>query len=213
MLNGVPPRGCATLASQLHERTMTTLCLNNANRSMTVEQLVRTAQNGCPSAFGELVRRFEGAVYGTALRQMGDPLEAEELAQEVFLRAFQKLAQLRDPLAFGGWLRAMTRRMAINRMLRRRVAVATAPEVLEATCADATSPLDQVLASERSTEVHAGLNRLSAMDRQTLVAFYLRGESLIEMSHGFAAPIGTIKRRLHVARKRLAEELAPLSEA
>ncbi len=103
--------------------------------------------------FGELVRRFEGAVYGTALRQMGDPLEAEELVQEVFLRAFEKLPQLRDPAAFGGWLRAMTRRMAINRMLRRPVAVATAPEVLEATCADANSPLDQVLASERSAEV------------------------------------------------------------
>jgi RNA polymerase sigma-70 factor, ECF subfamily len=93
------------------------------------------------------------------------------------------------------------------------VAVATSPEVLEAACADVDSSLDQVLASERSAEVHAGLDRLSDMDRQTLVAFYVHGESLLEMSQAFAAPIGTIKRRLHVARKRLAEELAPLSEA
>ena len=45
------------------------------------------------------------------------------------------------------------------------------------------------------------------VDRSTLVAFYLEGQSLIEMSDEFSAPIGTIKRRLHVARKRLAKEL------
>jgi len=192
---------------------MTTICLNNDIRSLPVDQLVCAARRGGRPAFGELVRRFEGAVSGTALRQMGDPLEAEELAQEVFLRAFEKLSQLRDPAAFGGWLRAMARRMAINAMLRRPASVATSPEVLEATCADVASPLDQVLASERSAEVHAGLDRLCDMDRQTLLAFYVRGESIIEMSQAFAAPIGTIKRRLHVARKRLAEQLAPLSEA
>ena len=49
--------------------------------------------------------------------------------------------------------------------------------------------------------------RLGKLDRNTLVAFYIHGQSLIEMSDEFAAPIGTIKRRLHVARKRLAKEL------
>jgi RNA polymerase sigma-70 factor (ECF subfamily) len=58
--------------------------------------------------------------------------------------------------------------------------------------------------------VRSGLERLGAMDRDTLVAFYLRGESLIEMSEATGAPVGTIKRRLHVARKRLAAELETL---
>jgi RNA polymerase sigma-70 factor (ECF subfamily) len=49
------------------------------------------------------------------------------------------------------------------------------------------------------------------MDRETLVAFYVRGQSLLEMSEEFDSPVGTIKRRLHVARKRLAKELESLA--
>jgi RNA polymerase sigma-70 factor (ECF subfamily) len=66
------------------------------------------------------------------------------------------------------------------------------------------------LATERVAQVHSGLSRLGEMDRDTLEAFYLRGQSLIEMSDRFDAPVGTIKRRLHVARKRLAAELETL---
>ena len=53
--------------------------------------------------------------------------------------------------------------------------------------------------------------RLRKMDRETLEAFYVRGQSLAEMAKAFDAPIGTIKRRLHVARKRLAEEVSELA--
>ena len=54
---------------------------------------------------------------------------------------------------------------------------------------------------------------LRAMDRDTLVEFYFQGRSLVEMSEKFASPVGTIKRRLHVARKRLAKELESLAPA
>ena len=55
------------------------------------------------------------------------------------------------------------------------------------------------------------MNRLGKLDRQTLVAFYVEGQSLVEMSTAFDSPVGTIKRRLHVARKRLARELEELA--
>jgi RNA polymerase sigma-70 factor (ECF subfamily) len=58
--------------------------------------------------------------------------------------------------------------------------------------------------------VRAGLRRLRDLDRRTLVAFYVEGRSLLEMSREFESPLGTIKRRLHVARKRLAQELQSL---
>ena len=60
---------------------------------------------------------------------------------------------------------------------------------------------------ERSREVWGGLNRLREMDRRTLIAFYVEGQSLKEMSDEFDSPIGTIKRRLHTARNRLRKEL------
>ena len=60
---------------------------------------------------------------------------------------------------------------------------------------------------EEAAAVRDSIDRLGALDQQTLTAFYLRGQTLIEMSDEFDAPIGTIKRRLHVARKRLAKEM------
>ncbi len=60
---------------------------------------------------------------------------------------------------------------------------------------------------EAAADVRAAVARLGQLDRQTLQAFYLRGQTLIEMSNSFDAPVGTIKRRLHTARKRLAKEM------
>ena len=66
---------------------------------------------------------------------------------------------------------------------------------------------------ERKNQVRAGLDRLGEMDRDTLVAFYVEGYSLLEMADDFDAPLGTIKRRLHVARKRLAKQVEELAAA
>jgi DNA-directed RNA polymerase specialized sigma24 family protein len=69
------------------------------------------------------------------------------------------------------------------------------------------SPLDDLMRKEQKAAVLAGLKRLSALDRDTLVSFYLHGRSLEQMSREFEAPVGTIKRRLHVARHRLRDHL------
>lgn len=174
---------------------------------LTTAELVVAAQSGNRDAFGELAERFEGMVQSVALRRLGNHAEAMELSQEVLLRAMDRLHQLSEPAAFGGWLRSITVRMAINRQVRRRRAVDVEPQTLEATCISEQTPLDSALTAERAELVHDGLNRLGEMDRSTLIAFYVTGQSLIEMSDAFSAPIGTIKRRLHVARKRLAVEL------
>ena len=169
--------------------------------------LVRAAQAGDRQAFGRLFERFERHVMGIALRRVGDYGEAQELCQDVFIQAMKKIRQLREPEAFAGWLRAITARMAINRLVRRPVDRALEPEALEASCAETRTPLDDVLTGERAREVRRGLKALGRMDRETLVAFYVDGQSLVEMSDRFAAPVGTIKRRLHVARKRLAKHV------
>ncbi len=179
-------------------------------RKRDIVALVRAAQQGDRQAFGELFKRFERQVFGDALRRLGDYNEAQELCQDVFIQAMQKLGQLQVPEAFGGWLRSITHRMAINRVVRRKPDVATEPESLEAWCVDERSPLAAVLAGEWNAQLRAGLKRLRALDRETLEAFYVKGQSLVEMSDAFDAPLGTIKRRLHMARKRLAKEVDPL---
>ena len=60
-----------------------------------------------------------------------------------------------------------------------------------------------MIRGETRTEIWKGLDRLKPLDRDTLVAFYIKGRSLKQMSREFETPVGTIKRRLHVARNRL----------
>jgi RNA polymerase sigma-70 factor (ECF subfamily) len=169
--------------------------------------LVEKAQMGDRAAYGELVERFQNAVYAIALTRVHDASEAQELTQEVFVHAMGKLAQLRDPRCFAGWLRQITVRMAINRLTRRGLARGTEPELLETAAADTASPPEELERAEARRQIHVGLARLKEMDRQTLEAFYLRGRTLKQMSREFETPVGTIKRRLHVARHRLKEVL------
>lgn len=179
-------------------------------KSATVAQLVLAAQAGQREAFGQLFERFQGHVQAIALRRSGDWNEAQELCQEVFLQALQKIGQLREPECFVAWLRAITNRMAINRAVRRGPEVAAEPETLDGVCVEDDTPLTIILADERQAEVRAGLARLRDLDRRTLQAFYVDGQSLLEMSDEFDAPLGTIKRRLHTARKRLAKHVEEL---
>ena len=85
--------------------------------------------------------------------------------------------------------------------------------MLEATMESYDLPSDQLLEIERKEQLTDGLGRLGDMDRDTLVAFYVDGHSLLQMADDFDAPLGTIKRRLHVARKRLADQLPELATA
>jgi RNA polymerase sigma-70 factor (ECF subfamily) len=165
--------------------------------------LIERARVGDRQAFGELVERFQPAVYAVALARLRDANEAVELTQEVFIHAMTKLEQLRDPNCFVGWLRQITVRMAINRVTRKGPVQGAEPEVLQNAPAGTDGPLEEILRAEARAEVWDGLDRLKRADRETLVAFYIRGRSLKQMSREFETPIGTIKRRLHVARNRL----------
>ena len=172
-----------------------------------ITSLVEQARAGDRGAYGELVERFRPTVYGLALARLRNAAEAEELTQDVFLHGMRKLPQLRDVACFAGWLRQITVRMAINRLTRRGPVQGVEPEVLEQAEASGRVPLDALIGDEQKAELYRGLERLKPMDRATLVAFYLRGRSLKQMSREFETPVGTIKRRLHVARARLKRQM------
>jgi RNA polymerase sigma-70 factor (ECF subfamily) len=169
--------------------------------------LVERAREGDRAAYGELIERFRPTVYAVALARLRNATEAEELTQEVFLHGMKKLGQLRDVQCFAGWLRQIAVRMAINRLTRRGPFQGVDTEILERATASESEPLETMIRAEQRRELYAGLQRLKPVDRATLVAFYIRGQSLKEMSREFETPIGTIKRRLHVARNRLRRQL------
>lgn len=176
---------------------------------LDVMDLVLRARDGDRDAYGELAQRFQSTVYAVALARLRNPTEAQELTQEVFLHGMRKLPQLRDVACFPGWLRQITVRMAINRLTRHGPLARVEPEVLEQAQATGATPLDTLVRAEQCEELRRGLDKLKKTDRETLVAFYIRGRSLKQMSREFETPVGTIKRRLHVARHRLKAVMEP----
>lgn len=171
-----------------------------------ISRLVTHAQMGDRAAFSELVRLCQPVVYATALEKLRDGGAAQELAHETFVRAWTKLNQLREPAAFIGWARQICIRLALNRLTRRK-AGQVEDGILENTASGTETPLEDMVRAEARTTVRKGLSRLSRLDRETLTAFYLRGQSIREMSEAQGTPEGTIKRRLHVARRRLKARL------
>jgi RNA polymerase sigma-70 factor (ECF subfamily) len=169
--------------------------------------LVGRAQRGDREAFGELVEQFQPTVYAIALRRLANASDALELTQEVFLHVLRRIGQLREPERFAGWLRQVAVRMAINRATRRVAPPSVEAGILEGASEHSDEPLDQLISRERAERLWEALGRLKSLDREALDAFYIRGHSLLEIAEMFNVPLGTVKRRLHTARKRLKVEL------
>jgi RNA polymerase sigma-70 factor, ECF subfamily len=175
--------------------------------------LVTRARSGDREAFGRLVTEFEATVLNLVQQRLRNRSEAAEVTQEVFLRAFRKIDQLREPERFVGWLKRIAVRLSINRAVRQPKERMQSPETFQGISGLPATPIDGVLEAERADQVRDGLERLRPLDRETLLAFYFEGQSLKEMSTRFSSPVGTIKRRLHTARSRLKEALADLQPA
>ncbi len=172
-----------------------------------VAELVQRAQEGDRETFGRLVEQFQPTVYAIALRRLGNASEAVELTQDVFLHILRRIHQLREPERFAGWMRQVAVRMAINRATRRVAPATVDTGILEGACERAHQPVDELITRERAERLWEALRRLKTLDRESLVAFYIRGLSLVEIAGELDVPLGTIKRRLHTARKRLRLEL------
>lgn len=167
-------------------------------------QLVERARNGDRDAFGALAEHFQPTVFAICRARLGGNFaEAAELTQDVFVHVMRRIGQLREPDRFAGWLKQVAVRMAINRATRRVPPPSLDREILEAAPGPRDQPLDTLIADERARQVRDGLARLNPMDRDTLVEFYINGRSIVEVAERHDAPVGTIKRRLHTARKRL----------
>jgi RNA polymerase sigma-70 factor (ECF subfamily) len=174
-----------------------------------VTSLVILAQSGDKNAFGELFELFTPTVTALARRVLGRSPEVEDIVQEVFLRVVEKIGQLRDAERFAGWLRQMTLNMARSNARKDRGFTASEDDLLGQTASDAPTVLSELMGAEDRALMMEALQRLKPLDREVLVAFYMEGKPILEIAGELNAPLGTIKRRLHTARKRLAELIGP----
>src|SRR6476660_3915242 len=120
-----------------------TALLAEPNAAEELETLVLESQTGNRAAFGRLCVRYERMVYSVALARLANHAEAQELTQEVFMHALEKIDQLREPECFGGWLRSMAQRMAINRAVRRQPLVTGEADTLDGSAVARHHPPDR----------------------------------------------------------------------
>ncbi len=199
-------KGRTVVPFLLHPTTMPTQV---AGPPPTAEETwLQAAQRGDRAAFGHIVQRYHRLILSLAYRLGGDAHLAEDVAQDTFLKAWRYLPDFRPE--YDHSLRAWLCRIAHNRTidLLRQQRPHTDLSLGHPTAAP--SPLRQALTAETTLEVQAAIRRLPELSRTALILREYEEMSYAEIAAVLDIPIGTVMSRLYHARRRLAEELAPL---
>ena len=162
--------------------------------------------------FEAFVRRYQDMVYGTAVRLLGSPAEAEDAAQTVFLKAFQRFDEVGASPAAAGWLKTTTRNECLNHLSRYRArwqffSELTRPDRPEGDYADSlVSPLSHALDLEQAElreQLERGLRALPDHQRVPLVLFHFEELNYQEIADALGASLGKVKTDIHRGREAL----------
>jgi RNA polymerase sigma factor (sigma-70 family) len=153
-------------------------------------------------AFGELVLSFQDVAFACAYAVLGDFQLAEDAAQEAFIRAWQRLDQLRQPEAFPGWLRqiVLTECNRFTRGKRLRLTHLDDDTNLPSLGENLQADVEK---HELKNAVLAALEKLTEKERVVVVLFYLKEQSQLEISAFLEVPVTTVAKRLYSAKARL----------
>jgi RNA polymerase sigma factor (sigma-70 family) len=168
-------------------------------------ELATLAATGDRRAFGELVRRHGSGVRGL-LRRMGAPgAEADDVAQDAFLAAFEGIAEYRGEGAFAGWVKRIAARQYLRRLQREKRLAALAIEAEEEAM---TEPAVQSDAAGR-IDLDEALKSLGAPERLCVTMCYGAGLSHGEAAEALNLPLGTVKSHVKRGLEKLRTRLAP----
>jgi RNA polymerase sigma factor (sigma-70 family) len=169
-----------------------------------MDELLQRCSEGDAEAIATLVRRFRAKALDLASGILRDRHLAEDAVQRAFLKALERLADLRDPESFPGWFRQIVRREC-SRIVRRRKE--TVVPAVEPQTDESPLPSTQVARKDLYTRVRAALESLPRASREAAELFYLEEMGCMEVSSRLGVPVGTVKRRLHDAREQLRSSL------
>ena len=168
-------------------------------------ELIKRTLDGDETAFGFLVDKYKGAVHALAYRKVGDFHIAEEITQNTFLKAYQKLRTLKDPKHFSGWLYVITARCCIDFNRKKRLRFQSIDSVSK-------NQMDSLAWAKRADarmreDVRDALESLPESDRTVLTLYYLGGLTVEEIARFMGTSYVAIKNRLYRARLRLKKEM------
>ena len=158
-------------------------------------------------------------VFATAVRLLGDPADAEDAAQTVFLKAFERFDDLRESEAAGGWLKTTTRNACLNHLSRYRSRRRLFSEIDDGGAADLAyadsiessgAAADDLLARADAAEaLEAAVRALPDHQRVPLVLFHFEDASYEEIARALGVSLGKIKTDIHRGREALRRMLTP----
>jgi RNA polymerase sigma-70 factor, ECF subfamily len=183
--------------------------------------LVRRAQAGDVEAFGALVERHRRAVFRAALAAVRSPADADEVAQDAFITAFQKLAGFRGEAAFKTWLlsitwrKAIDRRKSVTRWMQRLVSPSHGEggeewDPMERLAAGGQTQEDDLMTSDLQRRLKPLIAGLPRKLRDALLLAGSGDHSYEEISQMLGIPLGTLKWRVSEARKVLKQKMAAM---
>lgn len=177
------------------------------------QQLIARAKDGDTAAFAALVHAHGQLVYNLALRTLGDPQEAEDMAQEAFVRAWQSLDSFRGEARFSTWLYRIVTNLCYNRLPRlKRELEALDPDEDVLLPAQRPSVEKQLLNDQLRIHLWRAIEELPEQYRMLITLRHLQGMSYREIAEVTETPLGTVKTGIYRARRRLQEALTAYEE-
>jgi len=203
--------------------TIDTLPASRYPRGMVnVEEqaILERIRNGDESGFELLVKEHTGKVIGLAWRLVGNREDAEDLAQEAFLRLHRSLPQFRGESQIGTWLYRTTTHLAIDYLRRERIKRKIfffrqdneAPDPVAFACDSGSNPIREFQSQEAMRTLRKSLSRLSSRQQVIFTLRHYEGLALKEIAEHLGLKTGTVKAHLHRAVTQLRLELAAYRE-
>lgn len=174
-------------------------------------ELVLAVRQGNPQAANELVCRYLRGARAIALAVTSDTEMAEDVCQDAFVYAMERIDDCRDGSKFAAWLRQIVRSHARNHLRRERVRTSE-PLVESLTGSALDSPAEAAERSDLKEKMLVALEELSEERREVILLHDLEGWTHVEIAERLALPAGTVRSHLHFARRALRELLRDFRE-
>ena len=186
--------------------------------SGSFNETLRLAQQGNASAFEEIYRLHSRRVYSLCLRMLGDPVEAEDLAQEAFLQLFRKIHTFRGESAFSSWLHRLTANVVLMSFRKKKVVVASLDEMTRINDEDSVprweigNPDIRMIGVFDRANLQTVVEQLPEGYKRMFLLHDVHGYEHNEIAKILDCSVGNSKSQLHKARKRLRELLHRLKD-
>jgi RNA polymerase sigma factor (sigma-70 family) len=172
--------------------------------------VIRQVLQGDQNAFAILVERYNSLVFSIVLRYVKNREDAEEVAQDVFIKAFKSLASFKGDSKFSTWLYTVTTTTSISFLRKKKLEVQSLDNENIAGAAiqiDGGMNANQVEQKSKANMVNEAIKMLSPDDAQVIMLFYKGEQSLEEMAKILGKETNAVKVQLHRARARLKEKM------